>query len=406
LKLCAARHRFGFILLTWQKVFHKFSYDFPSFDFGSYQSSISFSPKLGHSYVPEVQMSKLNKSSKSPKPPANSASGSVTSKPPTKEPQKLELVKLISPPVKPDPATTVAAEPDDTTEVKLSAEPAIEQVQPEEILEAVERSPEAIEALDNFERTLPIPPATEPMQYRAIGLVQGRYVPQEDQFSKGNLITPDGTTIDAVLLGKVISIVKKRLDLDKDYYWVVYPRTRDKTADLHIQITGVWAPVEMGKPDQPAEPSVDDGYFSVRGEVIAQSLEQNQVFIKVRRSDTHGSKASTKKKDAGKAITKFKISLSGILPANAVGQFWDINAQRQGNTLNILDAKFIANIPSKPPRKSFRKPDARPGFKPKPRKYGEQSGQGSYGDGSSRPTPRPTSERPSRPILKKHNPDA
>ncbi|NKB17069.1 MAG: hypothetical protein HC770_01370 [Pseudanabaena sp. CRU_2_10] len=189
---------------------------------------------------------------------------------------------------------------------------------------------------------------------------------------------------------------------------MVYPRTRDKAGDLHIQIAGVWAPVEMGKAEQPAEPSVDDGYFSVRGEVIAQSLEDNQVFIKVRRSGPNSSKPVPPRKDGSKAITKFKLCLSGILPTNAVGQFWDINAQRQGNVLKILDANFIANIPAKPPRKSFRKPDARPGFKPKPRKYGEQVGQGSsVGEGMSKPIrqPRPSSEPPSRPVLKKRQPD-
>jgi hypothetical protein len=356
-------------------------------------------------------MSKLNKSSKSPK-STSSASGSATSKSSAKEPQKLELVKLISPTPITDPASDPASQTateskveavesiQETTTAEPTAEPT---VQPDEV--SSQLSP------DYSERTLPIPPATEPMQYRAIGLVQGRYTPEEDQFSKGFIVTPDGTTIDAVLLGKVISIVKKRLDLEKDYYWVVYPRTRDKAGDLHIQIAGVWAPMEMGKAEQQAaEPSVDDGYFSVRGEVIAQSLEDNQVFIKVRRSGPNSSKPVPPKKDGAKSITKFKICLSGILPTNAVGQFWDINAQRQGNVLKILDANFIANIPAKPPRKSFRKPDARSsgGFKPKPRKYGDQVSQGSgIGEAIGKPIrqPRPTSEPPTRPVLKKR-PDA
>jgi hypothetical protein len=352
-------------------------------------------------------MSKLNKSSKSPK-STSSTSGSVTSKSAAaKEPQKLELVKLISP----TPITDPASDPASQTAAESKVE-AVESTQEIPTAEPTVQADEVSSQLspDYSERTLPIPPATEPMQYRAIGLVQGRYTPEEDQFSKGFIVTPDGTTIDAVLLGKVISIVKKRLDLEKDYHWVVYPRTRDKAGDLHIQIAGVWAPIEMGKAEQAAEPSVDDGYFSVRGEVIAQSLEENQVFIKVRRSGPNSSKPVPPKKDGGKAITKFKICLSGILPTNAVGQFWDINAQRQGNVLKILDANFIANIPAKPPRKSFRKPDARSGgFKPKPRKYGDQVSQGSVvvGEGIGKPIrqPRPTSEPPTRPVLKKR-PDA
>jgi hypothetical protein len=353
-------------------------------------------------------MSKFNKSSKSAKPTASSASGSVTPKSAAaKEPQKLELVKLISPTPNPEPASDPAT--DTVAESKIES---VEPIQETPIAEPAQSAdlPNQLSGDRDPERMLPIPPATEPMQYRAIGLVQGRYTPEEDQFSKGFIVTPDGTSIDAVLLGKVISIVKKRLDLEKDYYWVVYPRTRDKAGDLHIQIAGVWAPVEMGKAEQSAEPSVDDGYFSVRGEVIAQSLEENQVFIKVRRTGPNSSKPVPPRKDGGKAITKFKICLSGILPTNAVGQFWDINAQRQGNVLKILDANFIANIPAKPPRKSFRKPDARSssGFKPKPRKYGDQISQGSaVGEGVGKPIrqTRPTSEPPVRPVLKKRQPD-
>lgn len=349
-------------------------------------------------------MSKFNKSSKSPK-STSSASGSATSKSAAaKEPQKLELVKLISPTPISEAASEAASEI--IVEAKTELVESVQEPPTDELIAQPSDLSDQL-SLDRSERTLPIPPATEPMQYRAIGLVQGRYTPEEDQFSKGFIVTPDGTTIDAVLLGKVISIVKKRLDLEKDYYWVVYPRTRDRAGDLHIQIAGVWAPVEMGKAEQSSEPSVDDGYFSVRGEVIAQSLEDNQVYIKVRRIGLN-SKPVQPRKDGGKAITKFKICLSGILPTNAVGQFWDVNAQRQGNVLKILDANFIANIPAKPPRKSFRKTDVRPGFKPKPRKFGDQVGSSSVGEGVGKPIrqTRPTSEPPTRPVLKKRQPDS
>ena len=50
-------------------------------------------------------------------------------------------------------------------------------------------------------RQQPIPPPSEPMQYRAIGLVRGTYEPSEaDQLNRGNLTTDDGHVIDSVLL--------------------------------------------------------------------------------------------------------------------------------------------------------------------------------------------------------------
>ena len=59
-------------------------------------------------------------------------------------------------------------------------------------------------------RQHPIPPVTEPMQYRAIGLVNAVYVPQdENTLTRGVLRCEDGTEIEAVLLGRVLSVVKR-----------------------------------------------------------------------------------------------------------------------------------------------------------------------------------------------------
>ena len=63
-------------------------------------------------------------------------------------------------------------------------------------------------------RQQPIPPPSEPMQYRAFGLVRGRYVPTGEQFTQGALVTPDNVELDAVLLGRIMSLVKNHLDLE------------------------------------------------------------------------------------------------------------------------------------------------------------------------------------------------
>ncbi|MEB3212521.1 MAG: hypothetical protein VKL39_14270, partial [Leptolyngbyaceae bacterium] len=106
------------------------------------------------------------------------------------------------------------------------------------------------EAGDNHElsRQVPIPPASEPKQYRAIGLIYGKYIPSEEQFTRGNLQTENGTLIDSVLLGRVMSLVKKHIDLEKAHLWVVYPRTRNKDQYLHAQIVGVWEPEKLNRP--------------------------------------------------------------------------------------------------------------------------------------------------------------
>lgn len=106
-------------------------------------------------------------------------------------------------------------------------------------------------------RQLPIPPASEPMQYRAIGLIRGKYEPSEEQFTRGNLVTDDGTEVDAVLLGRVMSLVKKHIELDEPHLWVVYPRTRNKDSQLHAQIVGVWEPEKLNRDDDDLDETAD-----------------------------------------------------------------------------------------------------------------------------------------------------
>ncbi|MEL6223101.1 MAG: hypothetical protein AAFR31_10730, partial [Cyanobacteria bacterium J06627_8] len=119
----------------------------------------------------------------------------------------------------------------------------------------------APELQDNgdISRQLPIPPASEPKQYRAIGLIYGKYIPSEEQFTRGELLTENDLSIDSVLLGRVMSLVKKHIDLEKSHLWVVYPRTRNKDQYLHAQIVGVWEPEKLNRPLDEIDEQVDDG---------------------------------------------------------------------------------------------------------------------------------------------------
>jgi hypothetical protein len=215
----------------------------------------------------------------------------------------------------------------------------------------------------------PIPPASEPLQYRAIGLILGKYVPSIEEFNQGMMLADDGTEIDAVILGRIMSLIKNHLDLEKSHLWVVYPRIRKEDNKLHAQIMGVWDPQLVIKPlnqstdaddllNQPlgttVDPSIDlqtipsietlgipNTYFSVRGEVIYQSRETKEIFVKIRQAP--------KKKTEEERY--FKIRLVGDLPQKLVGNFWDFDVVRVDNNLEIRSGQFVAPLRAKPPRK-------------------------------------------------------
>lgn len=391
-------------------------------------------------------------------------------------------------------------------------------------------------------RQQPIPPASEPMQYRAIGLIRGKYVPSGEQFTRGEIITDDGVEIGAVLLGRVMSLVKKHLDLEQSHLWVVYPRTREKgDGNLHVQIVGVWEPENLNREmadsalslsedeseddldlsddlvdeamvedetdetletlddaeddadderfeDNTEEPAIDaineetglveaeateseleavnesseaattdtalgttteekvaesdvqvetetelapsdtaaitpsetgsesnrvatestpaqataddldDRYFSVRGEVIYQSIEDKRLLVKIRRAPRPG---TTENK-------AFKVMLVGALEGKAVGYFWDLHVQREGNMLVVQEGTMIGAVP--PQKRSKRPPfnqrrgggGRRPQGGPPRKRWQNRDGQQrpTRSGGSDRPTPpqnrenRPPSPRP------------
>ncbi|MBU7582104.1 MAG: hypothetical protein KAF91_04210 [Nostoc sp. TH1S01] len=215
-------------------------------------------------------------------------------------------------------------------------------------------------------RQQPIPPPSEPMQYRAIGLVRGRYIASSEQFTQGTLLTADGVEIQAVLLGRIMSLVKNHLDLEKNHLWVVYPRTKQENDALHLQIVGVWEPENLAKQQtqdsaddelpktddavtdkSDIKPSSDipDGGFSVRGEVVYQSFDDKNLVVKI--------KQAARKQDEKPKY--FKLKLKGVLATKAVGKFWDFQVKRDGDLLAIETAEAIADLPKK------RKPPLRGG---------------------------------------------
>jgi len=248
------------------------------------------------------------------------------------------------------------------------------------------------------------------MQFRAIGLLRARYVVSDDQLSRGHLVTTDGIEISTVILGRVVSLVKKHIDLSQEHLWVVYPRTDDRSQKLQVQVVGVWEPETLqSRPPTletnptgglqavpPKSPVVDshhlpDGYFSVRGEVVYQSAEKEQIVVKVKQ-------VSRKDPKKGRA---FKLKLQGQVEQKALHQFWDFQVYRQGEQLVIHESTFVAKMPPKKakkknnrriPSRPTRRPlgdlgEKRPVGKPVPASHRREGANG--GDGLAVPSPAP-----------------
>ncbi|MGA0199840.1 MAG: hypothetical protein ACO3NK_12130 [Prochlorotrichaceae cyanobacterium] len=226
-------------------------------------------------------------------------------------------------------------------------------------------------------RQEPIPSPSEPMQYRAIGLIRGKYIPSEEQLNSRLLVTDEGQSMPAILLGRVLSLVKNHLELAEEHLWVVYPRTQEikskkprrasdppPVPELRFQIVGIWEPetlhrledeeeseqeeemetISLVKPMRPASPPstpeaatvIEDGYFSVRGEAIFYEGEKNRLIVKIQQLNR---KNPDQRRD-------FKLHLFGQINEDRVlHHFWDLQVKREEGRLVIVHAERIGPMP-------------------------------------------------------------
>ena len=187
-------------------------------------------------------------------------------------------------------------------------------------------------------REHPITPVTEPTQYRAIGVVRGVYVPTDaEQLTRGIIRTAEGAELEAVVLGRLLTLMRRHLNLEEPHLWVVYPRSRED-GGLHLQMVGVWEPSTLA-PDQEAGSSTDalpegDDYFSVRGELIYTRPETGDLVVKVR----------VMPRPDGSRPVPFKLQLKGEVPLEHLRHFVALNLRRTDQFLQLESFEVIGPV--------------------------------------------------------------
>ena len=187
----------------------------------------------------------------------------------------------------------------------------------------------------------PIPKVTNQLQYRAIGIINGKFNPHEiDQLNRGFLIDKKGEKIETVVLGKALSLLKKHIDLNKSYYWIVYPKNKN-TENLHLQVAGIWDPYQLN--DFPNDSSktnfsklleeldLKDNYFSIRGELVFVNTQKKEIVLKI----CSASKLKNSK------IKNFKLVIKGELSLELLNSFVSLDITREGNALKLIRYEVI-----------------------------------------------------------------
>ena len=187
----------------------------------------------------------------------------------------------------------------------------------------------------------PIPKVSNQLQYRAIGIINGKFTPHDSvQLNRGFLIDDKGEKIETVVLGKALSLLKKHIDLKKSYYWIVYPKNKN-TQNLHLQVAGIWDPYKLYDfPNDSSKTNVsklleelelEDNYFSVRGELVFVNTQKKEIVIKIC-SDLKLKNLKNK---------NFKLVIKGELSLQLLNCFVSLDIKRDGNALKLISYEVI-----------------------------------------------------------------
>ena len=188
----------------------------------------------------------------------------------------------------------------------------------------------------------PIPKVTNNKQFRAIGIVFGMYKPNDNNLlNKGFIEDSSGLNIDAVVLGKALPLIKKFINFENKYYWIVYPRNKNSD-NIHLQIAGIWDPNNFKNNDENIKKTHDlllsldlkDNLFSIRGKLIFINTQEKDLIIKICPSRLNKNKKNK----------SFKIQVKGEISMKYINSFVSLEVIRKDNTLfmekfEIIEAK-------------------------------------------------------------------
>ncbi len=193
----------------------------------------------------------------------------------------------------------------------------------------------------------PIPKVTNQLQHRAIGIINAKFTPNGiDQLNRGFLIDNKGEKIETVVLGKALSLLKKHIDLNKSYYWIVYPKNKN-TQNLHLQVAGIWDPYQLNDfPNNSSktnfsklleELDLKDNYFSVRGELVFVNTQKKEIVIKI----------ASAIKSKNLKNKHFKLVIKGEISLELLHSFVSLDINRDGNSLELIKYEVIEKNLSK-----------------------------------------------------------
>ena len=190
-------------------------------------------------------------------------------------------------------------------------------------------------------------PKNKAIIYQAIGWVTGNYQPSADNPDCGMLVTKDGIAVPAQLKGRLHHQLNKKFPnystkpdlLPKDVLWTVYPSTEPLKFELVNINTLESIGSDSTKPKKENHRKVDG--FRLVGQI--ESVANGRITIVIRRNQQR-----RKGKEEALKYQPFVLQIVGSLPAEAVGQIWELEVLRRKAKLVLAKGCFVRGSLGKP----------------------------------------------------------
>ena len=201
-----------------------------------------------------------------------------------------------------------------------------------------------------------------PRMYQAIGLLRGKYLPSEENSTRGFFLTSDGAKFPAIVSGHTVSRLKNHPEwIEEDSCWAAWPWMRKELPQLFFRLISV----KLGKDEAERtliEANVDR--FSIRGVVAKYDSTAGKLTIRIRRNEK-----APEGKERIFSWRPFYLDIQGFLQNAELGQFWELHCRRDHDRLVLEDAHLVEEAPvSQKKDSSVSSRDASASPKGKPRK--------------------------------------
>ena len=192
-------------------------------------------------------------------------------------------------------------------------------------------------------------PRNKAITYQAVGWVTGNYQPSADNPDCGVLVTQDGVAVPAQLKGCLHNQLEKKFPnystkpdlLPEDALWTVYPSTEP----LKFQLVNINTLESLGSSDpklkRENQRKID--WFRLVGQI--ESVVNGRITIIIRRNQQR-----RKNKENDLKYQSFALEIVGSLPAESIGQIWELEVQRQKAKLVLDKGCFVRGSLGKPKR--------------------------------------------------------